>query len=143
MQWYFILIIAVVTVALFIILMTLSTAVFIDKVVFNSRQDKQPEYKYFTPEEFGLTVEHMPVYLRGVNLAANLYSVKPIEECEKVVVFVHGFGAGTSSYMTEIAHFANAGNAVVAADAYGCNNSAGKKISGFYAGAEAEIEAFI
>ena len=143
MEWYVILIIALATVAVISVIFTLSTAVLIDKIIFGSRQDKNPQYKYFTPEDFDLTVEHMSVLYSGVNLAANLYSVKPVEECEKVVIFQHGFGAGSSSYMTEIAHFAKQGNAVVAADAYGCNNSAGKKIKGFYAGAEAVIAAYI
>lgn len=118
-------------------------AYYINAFIFNHRQDKDEFYKYFTPEDFNLTVEHMPVRLRGVELAANLYTTKPAEECEKVVIFQHGFGAGTSSYMTEIAHFARKGFAVVAVDALGCNNSAGKNIRGFYAGAEAVIAAYI
>ncbi|MDE7087242.1 MAG: alpha/beta hydrolase, partial [Clostridia bacterium] len=143
MEWYIVLIIALATVAVISVIFTLSTAVLIDKIIFGSRQDKNPQYQYFTPEDFDLTVEHMSVLYSGVNLAANLYSVKPVEECEKVIIFQHGFGAGSSSYMTEIAHFAKQGNAVVAVDAYGCNNSAGKKIKGFYAGAEAVIAAYI
>lgn len=108
-----------------------------------SRQDKNPKFKYFTPEDFSLTAEDIPVYYRGENLYAKIYSLKPVQECERVVIFQHGFGAGTSSYMTEIAHFAAQGFAVVAADAYGCNNSQGKKVYGFYAGAEAVIAAYI
>ncbi len=108
-----------------------------------SRQDKNPKFKYFTPEDFSLTAEDIPVYYRGENLYAKIYSLKPVRECERVVIFQHGFGAGTSSYMTEIAHFAARGGAVVAADAYGCNNSQGKKVYGFYAGAEAVIAAYI
>lgn len=143
MEWYFYLIIAVAVVAVFLLVITAVTTAAVNKIVFGTRQDKNPNFKYFTPDDFGLTVEHMPVRLYGVELAANLYTVKPVEDCEKVVIFQHGFGAGSSGYMTEIAHFAKCGYAVVACDAYGCNNSAGKKIKGFYAGAEAVIAAYI
>lgn len=143
MEWYFYLIIVVAAVAVFALIFTLGPAILIYNFAFGQRQDKNPQFKYFTPEDFNLTVEHMPVRLRGVELAANLYSVKPVGECERVVIFQHGFGAGSSSYMTEIAHFARQGFAVAAVDAYGCNNSAGKNIRGFYAGAEAVIAAYI
>ncbi|MDE7256558.1 MAG: alpha/beta fold hydrolase, partial [Clostridia bacterium] len=143
MEWYIYLIIIVATVAVFALVLTLGPAVLIYKTAFGRRQDKNPQFKYFTPEDFNLTVEHMPVRLRGVELAANLYTVKPVETCERVVIFQHGFGAGSSSYMTEIAHFAKQGFAVFAVDAYGCNNSAGENVIGFYAGAEAVIAAYI
>lgn len=142
MEWYYILIIVVIMVLAFLFTF-LFPAIAANTFAFKHRQDKDPLYKYFTPEEFGLTVEHMHVHLYGVELAANLYTVKPVEACEKVVIFQHGFGAGSSSYMTEIAHFSKRGFAVVAADAYGCNNSAGENVKGFYAGAEAVIAAYI
>ena len=128
---------------MFALIFTLGPAILIYNAAFGRRQDKNPQFRYFTPEDFNLTVEHMHVRLRGVELAANLYTVKPVEDCERVVIFQHGFGAGSSSYMTEIAHFARQGFAVAAVDAYGCNNSAGKSIKGFYAGAEAVIAAYI
>lgn len=118
-------------------------ALIINSAIFNSRQDKVPVFKYFTAEDFDLKTEPITVSYRGVNLSAHIYTVKPVEECDRVVIFQHGFGAGSSSYMTEIAHFAHKGYAVVAADAYGCNDSAGEKIIGFYAGAEAVIAAYI
>lgn len=143
MEWYFYLLIVVAVASVFALVFTLGPAVIIYKTAFGHRQDKNPQFKYFTPEEFGLTVEHMHARLYGVELAANMYTTKPIEACEKVVIFQHGFGAGSSSYMTEIAYFAKRGFAVVAVDAYGCNNSAGKGVKGFYAGAEAVIAAYI
>ncbi|MDE7380352.1 MAG: alpha/beta fold hydrolase [Clostridia bacterium] len=143
MEWYYILIIAVATAVVFLALLSAIIALVVNKFAFGHRQDKNPAFRYFTPEDFNLMVEHMPVHYRGVELAANIYTVKPVEECERVVIFQHGFGAGSSSYMTEIAHFAKQGFAVVAVDAYGCNNSAGKKVIGFYAGAEAVIAAYM
>lgn len=143
MQWYVILAIALAAVIIFAVVFTLVPALIIDRAVFGVRQDKNPNYKYFTAEDFNLATETVPVYYRGTILSAALYTVKPVEECGKVIIFQHGFGAGSSSYMTEIAHFAQQGNAVLAADAYGCNNSAGKSIKGFYAGAEAVIAAYI
>lgn len=112
------------------------------KIIF-SRQDKNPDYKYFEYTDFNINAEDISVTYRGVDLSAKVYFFKPVEECEKVVIFAHGFGAGTASYMTEIATLAKSGFAVVAADAYGCNNSAGKNVRGFYAGAEAVIAAYI
>ena len=129
-------------IVLFTVVFTFTMSYVLHKIIFG-RQDKDPDYKYFTPEDFGVSAESVPVNYGGVTLAANLYTVKPAEECDRVVIFQHGFGAGTSSYMTEIAHFANRGFAVLAADAYGCNNSAGKSAKGFYAGAEAVIAAYI
>ena len=143
MEWYYYLIIVVAAVAAFALVFTLGPAVLIYKTAFGHRQDKNPQFKYFSPEDFNLTVEHMSVRCRGVELAANAYSVKPLEECGKVVIFQHGFGAGSSSYTTEIAHFAKQGFAVVAVDAYGCNNSVGKSVRGFYAGAEAVIAVYM
>lgn len=143
MEWYFTLIIAVAVTALFALIFTLGPAVIIYKSAFGRRQDKNPYFKYYTENDFGLTAEHMSVYYCGMHLAGTIYSVKPVEECEKVVIFQHGFGAGSSSYITEIAHFAGQGNAVIAVDAYGCNNSQGKNIKGFYAGAEAVIAEYI
>lgn len=142
MEWYFILIIVVAVIAV-VALTLIFPAYVVDTFIFGNRQDKNALYKYYAPEDFGLSVEPICVRYRGVELAANIYTVKPAEECERVVIFAHGFGAGTSSYMTEIAHFAKRGFAVVAADAYGCNNSEGKNIKGFYAGAEAVIAAYI
>ena len=124
------------------VLFTLAPAIVTYKTVFG-RQDKTEGYKYFTPEDFGLTYEKLKVELYGGQLSCHIYSVKPVESCEKVVIFQHGFGAGVSSYMTEIAHFAKKGYAVVATDAYGCNASAGKNTKGFYAGAEALIATYI
>ncbi len=136
-------IVAIAVIVFFITLYIAGTSICIDIIIFANRQDKDPDYKYFTPEDFDLTSESIDVSYRGVKLAAHIYTVKPVDECDRVVIFQHGFGAGTSSYMTEIAHFAEQGFAVVAADAYGCNDSAGKKIIGFYAGTEAVIAAYI
>ncbi|MGN1060967.1 MAG: alpha/beta hydrolase [Candidatus Coproplasma sp.] len=123
-------------------LILIMMGVVINKVVF-ARQDKNPEFKYFTAEEFNLITEDIDVTYKGEKLYSKLYSTKPVEECEKVVIFQHGFGAGTSSYMTEIASLAKFGYAVVATDAYACNNSTGKKVGGFFAGTEAVIATYI
>ncbi len=134
--------IIIAVVAALIVTLLIALSAVLHKVIF-SRQDKNPDFKYFTAEDFNLSAENIAVTYRGENLYAKIYSVKPLEECEKVIIFQHGFGAGSSSYMTEIARLAKSGYAVVAADAYGCNNSKGKKIIGFYAGAEAVIATYI
>lgn len=142
MDWYYILLIAVAVTVLFVIVSAFMTAAIIYKIIFGSRQDKNPMFRYFTAEDFGLTKEKFPVQYGRAELNSNLYFAQPVESCEKVVVFVHGFGAGSASYTTEIAHFARAGYAVVATDAYGCNGSAGNNIKGFYAGTQAVIATF-
>ena len=142
MEWLIVGLIVLAIIVVAFVAFTVTLAAVINKVVFGTRQDKIPDYKYFDCKDFGVSSEELPVSLYGVNLSAKIYSVKPAEECERVVIFQHGFGAGTSSYMTEIAHFARQGFAVVAADSYGCNDSAGKNIKGFYAGAEAVIAAY-
>lgn len=140
--WLEIILIALGCVFVVLVLAATGVCAMLNGVIF-SRQDKNPDYKYFTEKDFNLKAEDIPVTYRGNNLYAKIYSVKPVEQCEKVVIFQHGFGAGSSSYMTEIARLANYGYAVVAADAYGCNNSTGKKVIGFYAGAEAVIATYI
>lgn len=143
MEWYYLVLIALGVVVVFSAVTTFASALVINKAIFGGRQDKNPYFRYFTPEDFALKTQPLNVDYCGISLYSMLYTVKPVDECEKVVIFVHGFGAGSSSYMTEIAHFAKQGFAVVATDALGCNNSGGKKIKGFYAGAEAVIATFI
>lgn len=143
MEWYFLVLIALGVIAVFSVVTTLASALVINKSVFNHRQDKNPYFRYFTPEEFNLAVQPLDVEYCGVKLCSAVYSVKPVEECQKLIIFAHGFGAGSSSYMTEIARFAKQGFAVVATDALGCNDSDGNGIKSFYAGAEAVIATFI
>ena len=143
MQWYYLVLIALGVVVVFSTVTTFASALVINKAIFGSRQDKNPFFRYFTPEDYALKSEQINVEYSGISLYSMLYTARPIEECEKVVIFVHGFGAGSSSYMTEIAHFCKQGFAVVATDAFGCNNSAGKNVKSFYAGAEAVIATFI
>jgi pimeloyl-ACP methyl ester carboxylesterase len=52
-------------------------------------------------------------------------------------------GAGHFAYTTEIAYYAGKGYAVVGFDNYGCGESGGKNMRGFYAGTEALIAAYI
>ncbi|MDE7301094.1 MAG: hypothetical protein K2N47_02885, partial [Clostridia bacterium] len=73
----------------------------VNKIIFGGRQDKNPNFKYFTPEDFGLKTEDFPVFYNGVDLYGKLYFTKNLEDCNKLIIFVHGFGAGSSSYMTE------------------------------------------
>lgn len=142
MEWYFILLIAVAATAVLVTFITFSTALVVHHTIFGSRQDKNPLFKYFTPEDFGISTENFPVKMGKKQLSCAIYLGQPIENCEKVVIFAHGFGAGSASYMTEIAHFAKAGFAVVAHENYGCNGSAGKGVKGFYAGTQALVATF-
>lgn len=120
----------------------ITLGLFVNAVMYG-RQEQRSDYKYFTPQDFSLQTSPINVVYRKTRLSAFVYSVKPASECEKVLIFAHGYGAGTASYMTEIAYFARKGYAVVAADNYGCNYSEGKNCIGLYAGAEAVIAAYI
>lgn len=142
MEWYFILLIALAFLVLLITLATFSVTVLVYRIIFGTRQDKNPLYKYFTAEDFGVIKEKFPVNCNGVELNSNIYRGQSVESCQKVVIFAHGFGAGSASYTTEIAHFAKAGFVVIATDSYGCNGSAGSQIKGFYAGTQAVIATF-
>ncbi|MGN0804562.1 MAG: alpha/beta hydrolase [Candidatus Coproplasma sp.] len=142
MEWYEIALICLGCVFVLFVLFASAICVALNGIVF-SRQDKNPDFKYFTPEDFKLNAEDLTVTYSGINLYSKIYTVKPVEECEKVVIFQHGFGAGSSSYMTEIARYAKLGYAVVATDAYGCNNSQGKGVKGFYVGTETVIATYI
>lgn len=124
------------------VLLGIALSAMLNGMVF-TRQDKNPAFKYFTADDFNLKTEDIDVTYKGEKLYAKIYTVKPVEECEKVVIFQHGFGAGSSSYTTEIASLAKLGYAVVAADAYGCNNSVGKNVGGFYVGTEVVIATYI
>lgn len=140
--WLIILLCAVCTIAAVVIAWCVALEVIVSSA-FSSRQDKNENYKYFTSDDFGVNEEELAVYYNKIALSAHIYTAKPIAECDRVVIFSHGFGAGTSSYTTEICALAKRGYAVVAADVYGCNRSGGKNIKGFYAGAEAVIATYI
>ncbi|MGN0807534.1 MAG: alpha/beta hydrolase [Candidatus Coproplasma sp.] len=142
MEFWKIALIVVAAVLFFALVFSFSMAILLDNVMF-TRQDKNPAYKYFDAHDFNLKTHSIEVTYKGKELYAKVYCVKPLNECEKVVIFQHGFGAGSSSYMTEIAALAGYGYAVVACDACGCNNSEGKKVGGFYAGTEAVIATYI
>ncbi len=59
MEWYFYLLIVATVVAVFALWFRREPAVLVYKTAFGHRQDKNPQFKYFTPEDFGLTVEHI------------------------------------------------------------------------------------
>lgn len=140
MKWYIILIIAVAAIAL---LIYFSVPAIIYKAVFGVRYNKNPRLNYFSAEDFELDKKDVETFYDGKTLHGCLYSVKPISECDKLIIFQHGIGAGQCAYTTEISALAKAGFAVLAFDAYGCGLSDGKSIKGFYAGAECVVSAYL
>lgn len=141
--WQIIIICVVCASVLAVIAAGLTVAVIVDRTMFGVRQDKNARYKYFTAEDFNLKGESFPVYYNGGYLSGNLYFDGELDDSNTLVIFVHGFGAGSASYTTEIASLVRRGYAVLAYDAYGCNNSEGKAIRGFYSGAECAVAACI
>lgn len=141
--WLIVVIAVVCASVLAVIAAGLSLAIVVDKFMFGRRQDKNAMYRYFTAEDFGLQGEDFPVYYDGYELSGKLFFDGSLEEKGTLVIFIHGFGAGSASYMTEIASFVRRGYAVLAYDAYGCNNSGGRGIKGFYCGAECAVAACI
>lgn len=104
---------------------------------FGRRYDKGRLLKYFSFEEFGLNAEPVELVhgLRGA-----LYDKGEYDK-SKILIFVHGMGAGHAPYMTEIAYFCNSGYRVLAVDSKGCGDSSGKNIGGMYEGVKTAISA--
>ncbi|MGN0817391.1 MAG: alpha/beta hydrolase family protein [Candidatus Coproplasma sp.] len=145
MEWYNVLMLCVAGLAILVCLLALFIvpAFVVYRAVFGERQDKNKNLKYFTPEEFNLDYEEVQINYRKIKLYGAVYHKKPLEECEKLIIFAHGMGAGHCAYTTEINYLAEQGYAVLSYDNYGCDRSEGKNAIGFYAGAEAVIAAYI
>lgn len=145
MEWYNVLILCVAGLAILVCLLALFIvpAFVVYRTVFGERQDKNKNLKYFTPEEFNMDCEEVKINYRNTQLYGAVYHKKPLEECEKLIIFAHGMGAGHCAYTTEINFLAEQGYAVLSYDNYGCDRSPGKGTIGFYAGAEAVIAAYI
>lgn len=141
--WLIVVISVVCASVLAVIAAGLSLAIVVDKFMFGKRQDKNAMFRYFTAEDFNLRGEDFPVYYDGYELSGKLFYDGNLEEKGTLVIFVHGFGAGSASYTTEIASLVRRGYAVLAYDAYGCNNSDGSGIKGFYCGVECAVAACI
>lgn len=145
MEWYYILLLCVagfmIAVCLFALFFV--PALIVYRTVFGIRQDRNKNLKYFSPEEFNLDSDEVKINYRKTQLYGAVYHKKPLDECEKLVIFAHGMGAGHCSYTTEINYLAEQGYAVLSYDNYGCDRSSGKGTLGFYAGAEAVVAAYI
>lgn len=144
MEWYKILILVI---ALFVIFACFAiffvVAAIVYHMVFGVRQERDPNLKYFTPEEFGLNKEDIEISYRGANLYGAIYSTQSVDLCKKLIIFAHGLCAGHCAYTSLIAYYANRGYAVLAYDNFGCDRSEGDNIRTFYAGAEAVVAAYI
>lgn len=141
--WQIVLICVACASVLAVISCGLAFAIVVDRAVFGTRQVKDARFRYFTEEDFALKGEDFPVFYSGISLSGRLYFDGALKDRDTLVIFVHGFGAGSSSYTTEIASLVRRGYAVLAYDAYGCNASQGKGIRGFYCGAECAIAAVL
>ena len=118
-------------------------ALYAHRLVFGKRQNRNVHLKYFSAQDFNLTVRGLPVTFDKTPLFAAVYTRQPEETCKKVVLFCHGIGAGHAPYMTEIARLASFGCAVVAYDSIGCGSSQGKNSRGFYANVQCATAAYI
>ena len=119
MDWYwYVVIIAAITALIAILLFAL--ALYAHRLVFGRRINRNINLKYFSAEDFSLTVRKLSVTFDKTPLYAAVYTLQPEETCKKVVLFCHGIGAGHAPYMTEIARLASFGYAVVAYDSIGC-----------------------
>lgn len=118
--------------------MLLTLAFITEHCAFGKRCDKNPNLKYFSAEDFGLSAEliSLPNGLKGF-----IYRKADMRQKEKLIIFCHGMGPGQIAYTTEIADFCNNGYIVLALDSAGCNMSEGKSIKGMYSGVETAIAA--
>lgn len=110
-------------------------------VAFGRRYDKNPLLKYFTAQDFSLTAKSVEVKRGKISLNGYIYRNERVSANGKLIIFVHGMGAGHLAYTTEIAYFCNNGFTVLALDSRGCNLSGGNCIKGMYAGVETAVAA--
>ncbi|MCH5148701.1 MAG: alpha/beta fold hydrolase [Clostridiales bacterium] len=136
MDWYYILLICIVGVALILT----AFAAFVYNAVFGSRRDKNPLLKYFTYEDFSLKVDEVAIPRKKGALKGYIY-YPATEKNGKLIVFCHGMGPGQIAYTTEIAYFCNKGFTVLALDSTGCNLSEGKRTVGMYEGVRTAVAA--
>lgn len=107
------------------------------KTSVGKRYDKNPLFKYYSPEDFNLTAEQIEIACRKKNhIRGVIYSKKEITPQEPLIIFCHGLGPGHVSYTQEIAYFCNLGYTVLAPDYEGCNLSDGKSLKSFKNGAD-------
>lgn len=118
--------------------MFLTLAFLTEHYAFGKRCEKNPNLKYFSAEDFGLSAEpvSLPKGLKGF-----IYRNENLPQKDKLIIFCHGMGAGQVEYTTEIAYFCNLGYPVLAVDSRGCNFSEGKNLKGMYSGVETVISA--
>lgn len=118
--------------------MCLTLAFITDRYAFGKRSDKNPDLKYFSAEDFGLSAEliSLPKGLKGY-----IYRKADIPQKDKLIIFCHGMGPGHIAYTTEIAYFCKLGYPVLAVDSRGCNFSDGKNLKGMYSGVQTVTEA--
>ena len=118
--------------------MCLTLAFITDRYAFGKRSDKNPDLKYFSAEDFGLSAEliSLPKGLKGF-----IYRKADIPQKDKLIIFCHGMGPGHIAYTTELAYFCKLGYPVLAVDSRGCNFSDGKNIKGMYSGVQTVISA--
>lgn len=117
--------------------MCLILALLTERYAFGKRSEKNPSFKYFSAEDFGLSAEavSLPKGLKGF-----IYR-KDMPQKDKLIIFCHGMGPGHIAYTTEIAYFCAQGYPVLAVDSRGCNFSEGKNLKGMYSGVQTVISA--
>ena len=107
--------------------------VYVQRRFFCRRYNGNKHLKYFKAEDFqGLLAE--PICFasdRGQMLRGFIYRNESVLSPEGLIIFSHGFGAGHTSYTTEVAALARAGFAVLAFDNTGCMSSGGNSLLGF------------
>lgn len=118
--------------------MLLTLAFITEHYAFGRRCDKNPNLKYYSAEDFGLSAESVSLQkgLRGY-----LYRKNGVPQMNKLIIFCHGMGPGHVAYTTEIAYFCGLGYPVLAVDSLGCGLSAGKGIRGMYSGVRTVLAA--
>ena len=115
-------------------LLLFALALYAYSVAFGSRCDKNPLLKYFTAEDFSLTVKKVEAGKGRQTLCGGIYTKDGVEKRRTLVIFCHGLGAGHAAYMTEINYFCEMGYTVLALDSRGCHLSGGRSIKGMYSG---------
>ena len=130
MFWWCWLIVALAAAAVLAVAAAAAAGLYTVHKIYGRRYDGNPNVKYFAAEDFdGLRAEPVSFLSGKETLRGFIYSREL--PCAGAVIFSHGFGAGHTSYTTEIDRLTKEGFKVLAFDNAGCMSSDGDRLGCF------------
>ena len=155
MVWWCWLLIAACLLVLFTAAAGAGAGLYAVRKIYKRRYNGNRSVKYFTAEDFsGLLAEPVSFQSGAETLRGYLYRRENASGCEAasdgsaqensgtLIIFSHGFGAGHTSYTTELDRFAREGFWVLGFDNTGCMESGGSMLGGFDRGVSDLLAAY-